>query len=1049
MLTLVVRFSIRHPGVVVTLAAALIAAGLWRLSAGAFDIFPEFAPRQVIIQTEAPGLTSEQVELGVTRPLEEVLRGLPQLVGTFSESIGGLSIVTLTFEDGTRDEVNRAGVAARLAVATGQLHRAADTPAIVPLSSSAATVMTLGFTAERDPERLRSTVERVVLPRLLEVPGVADVNVFGGDVEALQIRPDPDRLRRVGVTVAELIDAVHSAGYRGSGRVDTPNQTLALVVGDEALSVTALESLRVTRADGVRIPLSDVADIGFDASHPISMATVGGEPAVLLMVIGQFRSSTVAVTRDLDRALDDLAPALASVGVFVHRDLFRPALYVERSVGNISSHLAIGGGLVVLVLLVFLFDVRAAVITASAIPVSLIAAALGMLETGTTFNIMVIGDLAIALGEVVDDAINDTENILRRIRQAAARGSAVNADEVVFNASMEVRSSAVHASAIVMLVFVPLLTVSGVAGRMFAPLGLAYIFAIFASLVVALTLTPALCRMLLASRAAYRTPPLVRWLTPVYRGTLRLLGRAPGLTIIVALGGSLLGVAFLSGLGSAFLPALREGHYMIHTSGLPGTSLEETIRAGTRLTRQVMQVEGVRSMSQWAGRAERGADTYGSHYAEYEVELEPLSGPEQQAVFDEIRGILDRTPGLASELNTFLIERVDETVSGYAAPLVVRIFGPNLEELDAAGARVARLLAKVPGLAQVRVRAALGRPQAEVRLDWERLGQAGIEPMQVVEAVEAVYGGLELGTVFRDGSPIPVMLVFDASDRADPFAPGDLLLRRADGRLASLSEFAEIHMGRGRYTILRDGGRRLQVVTAHLTDTDMEAVVRRVETALARSEVLPRGVYFDLAGTALEQRRSRAELVFAALLAGVGIMVLARMALGRGRALLLVLANLPFALVGGVVAAYYTGGVVSLGSLVGFVTLFGITLRNSIMLVAHYRQLVVVEGAPWTPDTVVRGAAERLPSILMTALVTALAMLPIAFDADAPGHEIMGPMAAIIIGGLASSTLLNLLVLPLMMQMFGNFEAERRAEAGALSEARGLGVQGRSSGPSS
>ncbi len=1026
MLALIVRFSIRHPGIVVTLAAALVAAGLWRLSEGAFDIFPEFAPRQVIVQTEAPGLTAEQVETGVTRPLEEVLRGLPRLIGTFSESISGLSIVNLTFEDGTRDEINRAAVAARLAVAAGQLHRSAATPTIVPLSSSAATVMTVGFTAERDPERLRSTIERVVLPHLLEVPGVADVNVFGGDFEALQVRPDPERLAHAEVTIGDLTRAVRTAGYRSTGRIDTPNQTLAVVVGEGGLSEAALRALHVTRGDGIRIPLTNVADIGFGAAHPISMATVGGEPAVLLMVIGQFRSSTVAVTRGLDQALDNLTPALAAVGVFVHRDLFRPAHYVERSVGSISAHLAIGAGLVVLVLLAFLFDVRAAIITASAIPVSLIAAALGMLETGTTFNIMVIGGLAIALGEVVDDAIIDTENILRRLRQRLSLPSPPRLDDVVFDASMEVRGSMVHASAIVMLVFVPLFAVSGVAGRMFAPLGLAYILAIFASLVVALTLTPALCRTLLATRGVYRSPPLIRLLAPAYGWVLRLLGRVPGTTIVVALGGSLFGVALLPSLGSSFLPELREGHYMIHTSGLPGTSLEETIRAGTRLTRQVLQVEGVRSMSQWAGRAERGADTYGSHYAEYEVELEPLSGAEQQAVFDQIREILDRTPGLASELNTFLIERVDETVSGYAAPLVIRVFGPDLAVLDAAAAGVADLLEDVPGLGQVRVRAALGRPQAEVHMDWQRLGQAGIAPADVVEAVEATYGGLELGTVFRDGLPFPVTLVFEASDRANPFALEDLLVRRPDGVLEPLGAFADIRMGRGRYTILRDGGRRLQVVTAHIHDTDVEAVVRRVEEALAGADILPRGVYFDLAGTALEQRRSREELLFAAVLAGVGIMILARMALGRGRALLLVLANLPFALVGGVVAAFLTGGVVSLGSLVGFVTLFGITLRNSIMLVSHYRHLVVVEGAPWTIDTVVRGAVERLPSILMTALVTALAMLPIALDADNPGHEIMGPMAAIIIGGLASSTLLNLLVLPPIMQLFANFEAERR-----------------------
>ncbi len=1023
-LAFAVRFSIRHPGIVLFVAFLLAAAGVWRLGAGEFDIFPEFAPRQAIIQTEAEGLTAEQVELGVTRPLEEVLRGLARLGSVHSESLAGLSVITLTFEDGTRDATNRAAVSARLAVGQDRLHPAASAPTILPLSSSAATVMTIGFTAERDPEGLRPLIERIVVPRLLEVPGIADVNVFGGSEREFQIRPRPGELLRRGLTLTDLMHALDDAGFRSGGRIDTPNQELAVVAGEGALTPVAIGALRIERADGVRVPVSEVADIGYGAGHPVSAATVAGEPAVLLMVIGQFRSSTLAATRGLDRALDSLEPALSSVGVFLHRDIFRPAKYVERSVESIAAHLAVGGGLVVLVLLLFLFDARATIVTASAIPVSLIAAALTVTETGTTFNIMVIGGLAIALGEVVDDAIIDTENILRRLRLNAAAPTPRPVSEVIFGASMEVRGSMVYASAIVMLVFVPLFAVSGVAGRMFSPLGLAYILAILASLVAALTLTPALCRMLVSSRRNFRSPPLVAWISPGYAHILRFLGRAPVLVSTLAITGSIAGAALAPGLGGSFLPELREGHYMIHTSGLPGTSLEETVRVGTRLTRQVMEVPGIRAMSQWAGRAERGADTYGSHYAEYEVDLERLSGAEQQEVFDRVREILSRTPGIAYEFNTFLIERVDETVSGYTAPFVVRVFGPDLDLLDMAAGEVAAALEDVSGLYGVQVRAALGRPQADLLIDWERLALAGVSPREVLETLGVAYGGRRIGTVFEDGAPLPVRIVLAAEDRADPFAPESLPVRRADGVIVPLSEFAEVRMESGRYVITRDGGRRLQVISAGVSGDDVEAVVTRAEEALSAPGVLPRGIYFDIVGTAVEQRRARRELLIAALAAGVAILILVRMALGRARNTFLVLANLPFALVGGVTAAFLTGGVVSLGSLVGFVTLFGITLRNSIMLVSHYRHLVTNERAPWNRETAIRGAVERLPSILMTGLVTALAMLPIALDSDNPGHEIMGPMAAIIIGGLASSTLLNLLVLPAVMQAFGRFEEE-------------------------
>ncbi|MEX0950868.1 MAG: efflux RND transporter permease subunit, partial [Gammaproteobacteria bacterium] len=803
------------------------------------------------------------------------------------------------------------------------------------------------------------------------------------------------------------------------------NQRITLQMHGQPDTAEQLRQVIVERVAGGNIVLGDVARVAMAPAPPIGAAAVMGEPGIVMMIIGQYGANTLSVSRGIEKVLQDFKPIMAEEGITLYPDLFRPADYIETSLTNISGHLFIGGMFVVVILLLFLFDLRSALISLIAIPLSLLGAAILLLELGINLNIMVLGGLAIALGEVVDDAIIDTENIFRRLRENRQLSEPRPVRDVVFAASMEVRGSVVYASFIVALVFVPLLTLGGVAGRLFSPLGISYILAILMSLLVALTVTPALCHSLLGRHALKtREPPLIAWLRPHYAGLLRLLARAPMVTISASLLVCLLGLAMLPRLGGQFLPELREGHYIVHTSSLPGTSLQESIRIGTQLTQEFLQIPGVHSVSQWAGRAERGADTYGSHYSEYEVDLESLSGAEQQQVLDELRRILREYPGILFEANTFLTERIDETISGYSSPIVLNLYGNDLEYLDRKAAEVAELISGIDGATDVQVRSPPGTPLLDIRLVNEKLAFWGLRPVDVLTTIQAAYEGKTVSRISHENRIHDVVVVLDLDLRGDVDAVGKLPLENADGEIIPLARVADIQQTGGRYNILHQGGQRLQTVTANVEGrplTEFMADIRAevTENISFRAETFP-----EFTGAAIEQARAREQLVLHSVVVGVLVLMLIYIAIGNLRHVVLMLVNVPFSLVGGVAAVMLTGASLSVGSLVGFVTLFGITVRNSIMLVSHYQYLLSAEAARWDLDTAVRGAQDRLPSILMTALVTALAMLPIAVDSDNAGREIMGPMASIIIGGLISSTLLNLLILPLVMLKFGRFDNE-------------------------
>ena len=1027
MLSTLVRFSIRFYGIVVALAIIILLYGSYRFTTAGLDIFPEFAPKRVIIQSEAPGLSAEQVEVLVTRQIETAISGLVGMESVRSESIQGLSIITATFKEQTDIYRNRQLISERLGVSSANLPLGI-TPVAIPLSSSSATVLTIGLNSEtKDLMALRSLVDWTVVPRLLAIPGVADVNVFGGEVGQLQIQVDPIQMQRFNLTLNEIIEAATRASViQGGGFVENKNQRIALQVTGQPSSPEQFGKIIVKREQGRNITLGEVSTIRYAPEPPISAAQIGGKTGIVLMVIGQYGANTLTVSRQVEQMLQEFEPVFKNEAITFYEHLFRPADYIERSIANLSGHLLMGGLFVLIILYLFLFNFRTAFISALAIPVSLMGAVIVLLESGVHLNIMVLGGLAIALGEVVDDAIIDTENIFRRLRENRLLGVPLSVTNVVYTASLEVRSSVVYASFIVALVFVPLLTLNGVAGRLFAPLGYSYILAILVSLLVALTLTPALCFLLLGRQSdKSNDPPLIKYTKPIYQRLLEFVfkyfkGLIGGCLVIC-----LLGAMTFFNLDSKFLPELREGHYIVHTTSIPGTSLQETLRIGSQLTEQFLAIPGVQSVSQWAGRAERGADTYGSHYSEYEIRLDPLSGEQQQQIFDQLRAILGHFPGISFEANTFLTERIDETISGYTAPVVVNLYGNDLNVLDAQAQVLAQIMGEIPGATDIQLRSPPATPLLQINLNLDQLNFWGIMPAEVVNAVQTAYETRVVGKHIQGKKIINIAVALAPELRQQPDAIGQLPIRAQDGSLVRLEQVAEIRHTASRYNILHQGAQRRQAVTCNVLNRDMDSFMAELKSRVLKEIPVSADSYPEFTGAAIEQAQARNELILHSLLAGAGVLIFIYMAIGSVRNTLLALVNFPFALIGGVAAVLVTNATLSVGSIVGFVTLFGITVRNSIMLLSHYRHLVETEGKYWDIDTVILGAQERLPSILMTALVTALAMFPIAFNSDNPGREIMGPMAAIIIGGLVSSTLLNLLLLPAMLLRYGRFNNDQ------------------------
>lgn len=1042
MMSALVRFSIRFSGVIIALACLMVMYGIFTLTRSNLDVFPEFSPKQIVIQTESPGLSAELVESLVSQPIETSIAGTVGIKTMRSQSIPGLSIVTVIFDEKTDIYRNRQVIAERLSTLQNKLPQSI-TPNITPLTSSASTVLGIGVTSKtRSLTELRTIVDWTIVPHLLSIPGVADVNVFGGKVRQFQIQVDPEKMIRYGISLTQIEAAVKkSTGVRGNGFIENNNQRIIINTEGQSTTPEQLALVTLFHKNGQTVRLSDIGKVVEGAAPSISAAAINEETGIYLSVQGQLGANTHAVTQAIEKSLAEIKPALHAEQVTLHEGLFRPANFIDVAIQGVRMDILLGSILVITVLFLFLFNVRTALISATAIPLSLLTAIVVMSYFNIGLNIMVLGGLAIALGEVVDDAIIDTENIFRRLRENRLLTEPAAIHRVVFDASMEVRSSVVYATIIVVLVFMPLLTLGGVAGKLFAPLGFAYIAAIVASLLVALTLTPALCYLLLGNaKLETEDPPLIRIIKRNYIKLLHKIEKQYRIVIAVSFILIMLGLGILPLLKSQFIPALHEGHYIMHMTAVPGTSEQESLRIGKKVSALIRNIKGVKSVVQWVGRAPNAADTFGTHYSEFEIEIGAISGKEQRRILNNIREELSAETvdddgdgkaepgfiGVNFAINTFLTERIEETISGYAASTVINIYGNDLDALDRDAQAIAGTIKGINGAADVLVQSPPGTPQLLIRLRPEKMALWGMQPIEVLDNIRAAYEGVPIAQVYQGNRVIGVSVVLDIAARDDVHEAAKLPLFNPDGKLLRLSDVADIVQENGRSKILHAGAKRIQTVTANVVGRDIDAFTDEVKTKIKENVVLSSGAYLEFTGEAEANAKSREALILQSFLAGAAVFLMLYIAFGRIRNLMLTFANLPFALIGGLIAAMFTGGWISLGSLVGFVTLFGITLRNSIMMVSHYQHLIDEENCVWGLETCIRGASERLPSILMTAIVTALGLLPLALGSGQPGREIEGPMATIIVGGLVTSTLLNLLILPTIMLHYGRFNKQAR-----------------------
>ncbi len=1024
----IVAFAIRFRGIVAALACVLVAYGVYALGRAKYDVFPEFAPPQVSIQTEAVGLTPEQVEILVTRPIENAISGAPGVQTLRSTSIQGLSVVTVFFDPSSDIYRDRQVVAERLAAATQQLPQGTQPPIMTPLTSSTSRMLVVGLTTQtRSLMDLRTVADWTVRLRLLAVPGVASVTVFGGDKRSIQVQVHPDELIRYQLTLNDVLTAARrSTGVRGAGFIDTKNQRIVFQSEGQSLKPDDIARTVLLSRGAASITLGNVADVVNAPEPPIGGAGIQGRPGVILNVAEQYAADTLKVTQKVEAALQELRPALQADGITIHSDLFRPANFINTATSNVRDSLIVGAVLVIVVLFLFLFDLRTAAISCTAIPLSLLAATLVLERLGASLDTMTLGGLAIAIGVVVDDAVIDVENIVRRLRENRRSSQQQPLARVVLDATLEVRSAVVYATFAVILVVLPVMTLSGTAGRLFAPLGLAYSMAVLASLAVALTVTPALSMALLADRVPTRNPPMIRWTRAGYQRLLRRLAQRPGTLIAAAAMLTVAGCAALPFFGGGFIPELKEGHFVVHMSAVPGTSIDESLRIGARIADALRQLPEVRSVAQRVGRAEESEDSWGPHYSEFEVDLNPgLSGDDAEKAQADIRRTFAGFVGVNAAVMTFLTERIEETFSGYTAAFAVNVFGNDLDLLDRKAQQIARTLEQTPGATDVQVQSPPGMPQLTIRLRKPDLERWGFDAVEVLELIRAAYQGDVVGQTYEGDQVFNVMTILDAASRDNITKVGDLPMRSPGGAYVLLKQVADIYETSGRYQILHEGARRVQTVTANVAGTDLISFVKAAKADIRAKVELPAGTYIQFAGAAEAESRSQRDLMINSLIAAIGITLLLSIITRNWRNLLLVLANLPFALVGGVLAVLATGGLLTLGGMVGFVTLFGISLRNSILMIAHYEHLVNIEGSPWGLETAIAGAADRLAPILMTSIVTGLGILPLAIGMNDPGREIQGPMAIVILGGLLTSMVLNLLVLPTLALRYGRFERAR------------------------
>jgi CzcA family heavy metal efflux pump len=1009
MLAAIVRASLGNPRIVTALACLIAVFGAAAVISARFDVFPDFAPPHVLVQTEAPGLDATQVEALVTRPLEGLVAGTENVKTVRSTSSQGLSAIQVVFDRGGDPYRQRQVVTERLAEFAGTLPQGVGAPLLSPLSSSMEYLVHFGYTSDRlSPVELRDVVQWIVKPQVLAVPGVAQAQIFGGEVHARQIDIDPVRLAASGFTLDDVLaTAKRATALIGGGYLETPTQRIVIQAQAPGASIDALAGAVLGTRAGVPVRLGDVASVRDGSLPRFGDALIAGRPGILIETSTQFGANTLDVTRALEERLDALAPALAKQGVLYHPALLRPASFIESAIEKLRNSLLIGAVLVVALLLITLRDWRGALVSFSAIPLALLTTVWILEALGMSLNTMTLGGLVVALGVVVDDAVIDVENILRRRRSASGN---VDINELFIGASLEVRRPVFYATAAVAVAFLPILLMSGLQGAFFRPLSIAFLLAVGLSLLVAMSATPALCALVMARRHPKPEAAFLGHLKRWQLGSITWLNGRPRTLVAIVLISGVAGIICLPLLGARLLPDFRENYLIAHASLRPGISLAETTRIGERISKSLMAIPGVKSIAEQIGRAENGQDPDAPHKSEFEVQIDPQQGHRAAEIDADIRAVFANYPNQLVEIYSVLAERIGETLAGESAPFSISVIGSDLDADDRVGAQIVDVLRRLPDTSNAR----LTVPPREVELRLELLPQQlaihGLLAADVLQTVNAAFHGTVAAELSQADRSVPVAVRI--TQQADPNTVGALLLRGRDGALTPLSSVARISMPLARSVVDHQDGLRRQVVVASSKGADQTGYAKLARRAISTQVQLPPGVFLRYGGAAEAQAAARDELLLHSAAALVLIVLLLALAFGNARHVLLVLLSLPSTLIGGVVAVALTGGTLTLGAMVGFVALFGMAARNTILLVSHYDHLVRSEAQPWNEATAARGAEERLTPVLLTALLTGLALLPVALQLHQPGHEIEGPMAVVILGGLVSSTLVSLLLIP-------------------------------------
>jgi len=1021
MFNALIRASLQNRPFVLAIAAAVLAWGGWTAARLPVDVFPDLNRPTVTLLTEAGGLSPEEVELLVTRPLETAMSGAPGVERVRSQSAVGLSVVWVEF--GWDVEIFRARqqVAERTTQLEGQLPEGV-VPTMGPVSSIMGEILLIGLVSPEDqvpgPE-LRSLAERTIRPRLLAIPGISQVIGIGGGVEQVHVEVHPDRLAQRGLTLGEVRDAAAEAqGSTTGGFLEQQSQEW--VVRNLARTADPADIARtvVKWVDGAPVTLGDVADVRRGVGPMRGDAGVNGQPAVILSVQKQPGTDTIALTREVERALGDLRAGLPA-GVDVV-PLFRQADFIEAAVANVEEALRDGAILVTLILVLFLLNVRTTAITLTAIPLSMVVAALALHAFGLSINTMTLGGLAVAIGELVDDAIVDVENVFRRLRENRAAAAPRPALKVILDASVEVRSSIVFSTILVILVFLPLFALSGVEGRLFAPLGIAYITSILASMVVSLTVTPVLASYLLPhlGTAAERGESwLVRRLKALDRRLLAWALPRPQTVMGVTGAAVLLAAASVPFLGTSFLPPFNEGTATVNLLSTPGTSLQESDAIGTLAERLLLEVPEVASTGRRTGRAEQDEHAEGVHYTEIDVDFEAEGRPREEVLAD-IRARLGRIPGVVVNLGQPISHRLDHVLSGVRAQIAIKLFGPDLATLRSEAARMEARLADVPGLVDLQVERQVLTPQVQVQVDREAALRYGIAPGHLARDLETALGGVRVGQVLDGVRSLDLVVRYAPEWREDIDRIGIAPVVVADGRAVTLGQLAEVSAGSGPNQVVHEDGQRRIAISGNTAGRDVGSVVADIQAAL-KDLGLPTGYYWTIGGQFESQQSASRTIALLSLLSLMGMYGALYAHFGSHALTLQVLLNIPLALIGSVAAIWASGQPLSVATLVGFITLCGIASRNTILMISHYLHLVRHEGEVFGPEMVIRGSLERLVPVAMTALCAGTALIPLAFAGGTPGKEILIPVAQVIFGGLVSSTLLDMVVTPTVFLRYG------------------------------